>query len=80
MKGQFVDVEYRTPTGNASKRVQAMRDGSSVEVKMPDRGELFVRVTELNKAQNPVREFRFRADEVIIIAEGHETLARKRKK
>jgi hypothetical protein len=80
MKGQFIDVEYRTPIGNSSKRVQAMKDGASVHVKMPDRGDLFVRVEEVNKVDAVVRTFRFLASEVIVITEGHEQIARKGKK
>lgn len=80
MKGDFVEVVYRHPEGIAVKKVQAVKDGGTISVRMPERGDLFVKVEVLNKALAATETSRFLAGEVLAITEGHETLARAKKK
>ncbi len=69
-RGKFVDVHMRTPVGTTHEQIEAMTAGGDVEIKMPDRGELHIRVTEINKVGTPVRSGRFLASEVLSIVEG----------
>jgi hypothetical protein len=81
-RGDYVDVTYRTGAGTETKRTQARSAGSSVEVKMPGRGDLFVEVTELNAGQPPkaVQTSRFAAGEVVAVVEGNASLGAAPKK
>lgn len=78
MKGDYVQVTYRMPTGTTTDKIVAEKDGSDVEYKMPDRGSTFVTVEVLNKAGAVTMKAQYQASEIIAIREGHEQLKRKR--
>ena len=73
-RGDYVDVTYRTGAGVTKERIQCRGAGSEVQIKMPDRGDLFVQVTEWNAGSPPkaLRTARFAASEVVSIIEGNE--------
>lgn len=81
-RGDYVDITYRTGAGVTKERIQCRGAGSEVQVKMPDRGELFVIVTEWNAGTppKPLRTARFAASEVVSIIEGHDAVSRQGKK
>lgn len=79
MKGDYVQISYRTPAGVAVEKISAEKDGSSVEYKLPERNSTFITVEVLNKAQSVTSKAMFAASEVIAIREGHEQLTRKKK-
>ena len=69
-RGSYVQVTYRHPQGITTTEIEAKSAGGDVGVKMPDRGDLFIAVTEFNKAIQPIRTARFQASEVLSIVEG----------
>lgn len=80
MKGDYAKITYRHPTGVAVEKVQATRDGATVLVSMPQRGDNFVSVEEISKVNKTISISRFLASEVLSIVEGHETLQRAKKR
>jgi hypothetical protein len=79
MKGDFVQVSYRTPVGVAVEKIQAEKDGSSVDFKLPGRNDPFLTIEVFNKAGKALTKALFSSSEIIAIREGHETLSRKTK-
>jgi hypothetical protein len=69
-RGSFVKVIYRTGAGVAVEEIEAMSAGADVEIRLPDRGGLFVTVAEVNQVGRAVRTARFLATEVLSIVEG----------
>jgi len=80
VKGDYVQVTYRTPAGATVEKIQATKDGSRIDVVMPGRNESFIAVVVLNKAGDPTSTSRFAATEVLAIKDGHEMLARTKAK
>lgn len=79
MKGDYVQVTYRTPVGVAVDKIVAEKDGASVHYKLPDRNSSFIIVEVENKAKMVISTSLFATSEVVAVREGHEQLARKRK-
>lgn len=79
MKGDFVEVRFRTGTGLATEKIQATTDGADVDIIWPQRAsERFIKVETYNKSGKPVKVAAFADADVVAIITGHETIKRKR--
>jgi hypothetical protein len=89
--GDYFDVTLRDTIHPDKIRVQATRVGSSVyldegEAQTQKPGQVsfqraaspFVTVMELDKANQPIRTFKFAKDTVLVIEQGHAKIARKK--
>ena len=80
MKGDFVQVSYRVPTGVVVEKIQAEKDGSNVDFKLPGRNDPFLTVEVFNKAGVAISKALFASSEVVAIREGHEQLQRAKRR
>lgn len=79
MKGDYVQITYRTPAGVAVEKIVAEKDGSSLDFKIPGRNDPYLTVETYNKAGQVITKALFASSEIIALREGHEKLARKKK-
>ena len=78
MRGDYIEVTFKTGAGTDKIRVQARTVGSSVEASGFDAREPFIAVEELDKNHEPIRTARFAKHEVVAIDQGHSNLVVKK--
>lgn len=76
MKGDYFQVTYRIPTGVSVEKVQAEKDGSTVDATYPAGKDPWLTIEVSNKAGATIRTAKFAGSEIISVVEGHETLKR----
>lgn len=79
MRGDYVDVIYRTGSGTVTERVRARTIGSKVDVDEGKANGTFVTVTEESRVGEAIQTARFAKSEVVAIIEGHEKAKSSRK-
>lgn len=86
-RGDYYDVWLRGET--TPRRVQATRIGATVDIQMGyaeavgraamNLPKEFIEVTEVDKADEAIRTFRFARSEVVVIEQGNEMLKTRKK-
>jgi hypothetical protein len=79
MRGDYIDVTYRTGVGIVTHRVKAEAVGSGVGYMIPRQNDLFIEVQVTDRKKDHLLTAEFNKNDVVALVTGHEAFkSRKR--